>query len=488
VVNLTSAIETIRIAHENGLTPDEVVLQASPNAPAVTPRSPRSQYGTFSLAQNMKHQRLATRNSDAMKAIIEGRLKLPIRAETVQSEILRLVKEHDVLIILAATGSGKTTQVPQILLDEKIIAGEGPSASIICTQPRRIAATSIARKVMSERPGDAWRSVGYHVRGDYENPSRYGSITYCTAGILLNRLISDADFTLSQHSHIIVDEVHVRDLPIDVVLSLLRTAARKSKAMGKHTPKIILMSATIDPARWLEYFAKPDENGTSLAAASIDIEGVQAHIEEHFLQDILDEVTGTENLPESIKSMFLGQHAKSSQGYVKWELEHAAKQTAAVEYPDQIRALKLPSSEPSTNERALSPNHEAQRDGLAAATIAFLAHEKPLGDILAFFPSSRDMDQVEELLCTLFSDTEMDVRDPEKFRIFKLHSQRRKTNDLVFQPVPPGCRRIILTTNIAETSLTLPEVEYVVDTGMERILQYDTTLSTRMLTYLWIAK
>ena len=170
------------------------------------------------------------------------------------AKILDQVNHNTYSIIVGATGSGKTTQVPQILLEDAISHGQGASCNIICTQPRRIAATSVARRVAEERAEKLQNTVGYHVRFDAKLPKTGGSINYCTTGILLQQLQHSPDEVMDSTSHLIIDEVHERDILIDFLLIILKKVMAQRTASDKPTPKVVLMSATMDTDLFASYF------------------------------------------------------------------------------------------------------------------------------------------------------------------------------------------------------------------------------------------
>ena len=143
---------------------------------------------------------------------------------------------NQVVILAGATGCGKTTQIPQLILDKQI-QRRNFSCKLVCTQPRRIAATSVAKRVKQERCGDD--SIGYHVKLDVSSPRPNSSVLYCTTGILLQTLCSRPN--LETISHVILDEVHERDLDTDFMM-----AVSKLISSGKRKDlKVILMSATM---------------------------------------------------------------------------------------------------------------------------------------------------------------------------------------------------------------------------------------------------
>ncbi|EFJ42065.1 hypothetical protein VOLCADRAFT_35438, partial [Volvox carteri f. nagariensis] len=133
--------------------------------------------------------------------------------------LLRLLGQHDVVVVSGATGCGKSTQVPQYILEDAIAAGEGAKCNIVVTQPRRISALGLASRVASERGEAVGGVVGYSVRLEHRT-SAATRLTFVTTGILLRRLLSDPD--LQDATHIVLDEVHERSIEIDLLLLLLR--------------------------------------------------------------------------------------------------------------------------------------------------------------------------------------------------------------------------------------------------------------------------
>lgn len=476
------------LAQKQGLTFDEVVLKpfAPLTQPKTMPFNPLAQ--NDALAAEMKSAFENARQGLEMGEISRKRQQLPLMAKTIQRKLLSLITDCDVVVVLAKTGSGKSTQVPQIILDHGILSGQGPCTSVLCTQPRRIAATSVARRVAEERAEPLRLSIGYHIRNENCLPALRGNITYCTTGILLNRLIADQHTTLQAHSHIIVDEVHERDVQIDLVLSILRTAVRTRKAAGLTFPKIILMSASIDPTRFLDYFKEPKGEGTALRAESFEVEGSGANVETHYLPEILSEMSQASELYPTLQPLLQGKDKIiSSTRYIQNEMEFAGKHAgSAASIPATTLTHRLLSSSVPTND---SSSESGQYVGLTAAVIAHIAHSRPKGDILVFLPGIADIDAVCELLTDgRFASKGLDFKDGKRFKLFQLHSQRRDTNDNVFKEVPWGCCRIILATNIAETSITLPEVVYVVDAGKARNSLFDPSTLTRSLPFAWISK
>lgn len=185
---------------------------------------------------------------------MQKRSMLPV--SQIRESLLEALEMHDVVLVSGETGSGKTTQVPQIVLDGCIESFCGDKCSIVCTQPRRIAAISVAERVAEERgeagPGKRGCLVGYSVRFDSAT-SPATRLEFCTTGILLRRLSSDP--ALAKLSHIIVDEVHERTMQSDFLIAMLRDLVKKRRQAGLPL-KVILMSATMNTQMVSDYFNK----------------------------------------------------------------------------------------------------------------------------------------------------------------------------------------------------------------------------------------
>ncbi|KAL8840523.1 MAG: hypothetical protein Q9176_003849 [Flavoplaca citrina] len=410
-----------------------------------------------------------------------------------RAQVLDLVSNNQYSIIVGATGSGKTTQVPQILVEDAIEAGSGVNCNIICTQPRRIAATSVARRVAEERAQRLQDTVGYHVRFDTKLPNQGGSITYCTTGILLQQLQHQPDEVMDGVSHLVIDEVHERDILIDFLLIILKRAICDRAAAGKSTPKVVLMSATMDTELFAGYFqSKMSGTQATVACPSLSVPGRTFPVREKHLEEITNEI----------------QHAHGNMGVGLMQSDPATKDyfKAENEYRKQNPVVAKEASSSATqpddfvidwkNERKLNSEGEAtvssDRDdaiipfALVAATIAHISKTTKEGAILVFLPGLEEMVKVQDLLskCPLG----VDFSDNSQYKVHILHSSLPAAQTEVFKEVPQGCRKIILSTNIAETSVTIPDVQYVVDTGKLREKQYDQLRRITQLKCTWISK
>uniref|UniRef100_A0A672ZQ87 RNA helicase n=1 Tax=Sphaeramia orbicularis TaxID=375764 RepID=A0A672ZQ87_9TELE len=186
-----------------------------------------------------------------------------------QEEIVQLIRENRVVLVVGETGSGKTTQIPQFLLDD--CSRNGEPCRIFCTQPRRLAAIAVAERVAAERGECVGQTVGYHIRLE-NRVSPMTLLTFCTSGVFLRTLMA-GDVSLTTVTHVIVDEVHERDGLTDFLLTKMRDLLQKIPTL-----KLILSSAALDIDLFIQYFG---------SCPVIHIKGRQFEVQELFLEDIL---------------------------------------------------------------------------------------------------------------------------------------------------------------------------------------------------------
>ena len=342
-----------------------------------------------------------------------GDLPVSQRREDIQAAIT----EHQVVVIAGATGSGKTTQIPKMLLE----LGYGQGGKLIGhTQPRRIAARSVAQRIageMGEKLGEG--TVGYQVRFTRET-SRGTRLKLMTDGILLAEI--GRDRLLKRYDAIIIDEAHERSLNIDVILGYLRQILPQRPDL-----KIIITSATIDPERFAEHFAKVLPSGERRPAPIIEVSGRT--------------------------------------------------------YPVEIRYRPLVLEPEMEDDDELEDVHSIERDLTQAIIDAVdeLSAEGP-GDMLVFLPGEREIREISEALTTHLSrgTRGRGALPVEVLPLFgRLSAQDQQK---IFSPPKAGTyRRVILSTNVAETSLTVPGITYVIDSGLARISRYSQRTKVQRL-------
>ncbi|KAL4547972.1 hypothetical protein Ndes2526B_g07186 [Nannochloris sp. 'desiccata'] len=250
-------------------------------------QNPRVAAIEIATSERMLKDLKAWRSSSEGAEWQNSRGNLP--ASALREQLREMLQIQDVLVVSGETGSGKTTQVPQFILENETEAGHGGKCSVVCTQPRRIAAISVAERVASERgepaPGERGSAVGYAVRLDSATTSDT-RLLFCTTGILLRRLASDP--ALSTVTHVVVDEVHERTLQGDFLIALLKDLLTHRRAAG-FPLKVILMSATLDSGLLTEYFG---------GCPVLHAPGRTFPVEQFFLEDAM-EVTGYVLAPDA---------------------------------------------------------------------------------------------------------------------------------------------------------------------------------------------
>lgn len=403
--------------------------------------------------------------------------------------VLDLIKNNTYSIIVAETGSGKSTQVPQIILHDAIEESSGGYCNVLCVQPRRIAARMLAQRVAHERLETIGNTVGYMIRFGIKRPDKGGSITYCTTGLALNLLQDDPDL-LNSFSHILLDEVHVRDIDIDFVMLLLKNHINKCRATGAPVPKIVVMSATVDVDLFASYFRNTGPDGELLPAPHISIPGRQFHVKSHYLDEILDDLTTTLQdevlkwcLREPSTTRFLQSHHRNF--ITDEQANEPHKELDMPVSPEETRSV-IPLSRPTGVKRV--DDAPLVPVGLVAAVTHHLLSTTDTGSILVFLPGLSQIIAAESHIIQAAEMLGVELSDENKFKVLKLHSSLPEELAKLDLDVPEGCRRILLATDIAEASLTIPDVKYVIDSGKVNQLMYDPRTRSHQMTCSWASQ
>ncbi|KAE9976780.1 hypothetical protein BLS_001848 [Venturia inaequalis] len=381
--------------------------------------------------------------SDKSKELLKTRKELPIWNH---KDRIRQALRHDknVMLLVGETGSGKSTQVPQFLLNEPWCRG-----TIAITQPRRVAAVSLARRVAEEMgtplgSASPASKVGYSVRFDTSvSPST--KIKFLTEGMLLQEMLRDP--SLRQYSAVVVDEVHERSVNVDLILGFLRNLINGDQKGRKGKPlKVVVMSATADVESLFNFF-NPDPATTS------SVKEIEAG----------DEKVGDSSDDEDSDKSLTNLTAE-----LPAELERLAKASKSIsichiegrQYPVQTTYLPIPVQD--FVEEALK-------------TIFRIHQREPLpGDILVFLTGQDTVEGLERLVNEYAAS--MDTKFPKILTLPLFAAMPQAAQQKIFQPAPPKTRKVILSTNIAETSVTVPGVRYVIDSGKVKIKQFRNRL------------
>ena len=341
-----------------------------------------------------------------------------------REDIMNAIRDNQVVIIAGETGSGKTTQIPKMCLE----LGLGEKGLIGHTQPRRLAARSVAERIAEELGQKIGETVGYQVRFTSE-VGEHSAIKLMTDGILLAEIQNDK--LLRRYSTLIIDEAHERSLNIDFILGYLKRILPQRPDL-----KVIITSATIDPERFARHFSPSYVPGKGIVDENLSDE--EREIAEAILPD---------DAPPIIE-------------------------VSGRTYPVEIRYRPLEGDELYLDDEEVAEDRDPT-DAILDA-IKELSKEAP-GDILIFFSGEREIrDAKDAIEAMVLKSPRLNYEVLPLYARLSLAEQHR-----VFSP---GSRpRIVLATNVAETSLTVPGIKYVIDTGTARISRYSARTKVQRL-------
>ncbi|XP_051785828.1 3'-5' RNA helicase YTHDC2 [Erpetoichthys calabaricus] len=532
-----------------------------------------------------------------------------------QEEIVKVVKENRVVLIVGETGSGKTTQIPQFLLDDSF--KNGIPCRIFCTQPRRLAAIAVAERVAAERGEKIGQTVGYQIRLE-SRVSPKTLLTFCTSGVLLRTLMA-GDASFSTVTHVIVDEVHERDGLTDFLLTKMRDLLQKH-----HSLKLILSSAALDVSLFKRYFVscpviyiqgklyevkelfledilrstgyankemikyKKDKQKEEKQHASLNewckfrdrspkVEQRKEKVasrpleEKDFLDDGLDSVfchlsekdvntlepwllnemdacisdiflnqdaeafvklfnlilsenvsvdyrhretsatplmvaagRGFISQVEQLLSMGANVHLKASNGWtaLDWarhfnqaeivDLLESSLSSLEAENLDESILVQSNSGDLNAEDRELLKMYHHSFDDekvdldLIMHLLYNICQNSDDGAVLIFLPG---YDEIVGLRDRILYDDKRFSDHIHRYQVFTLHSNMQTSDQKrVLRVSPPGIRKIILSTNIAETSITVNDVVFVIDAGKVKEKSFDALNHVTMLKMVWISK
>ncbi|KKY14714.1 putative atp dependent rna helicase [Phaeomoniella chlamydospora] len=412
-----------------------------------TPLQPRS-----SIIQNIWTNKLS---SPAYEKMLRSREQLPVYKQ--KSELLQVFNSHQLMILCGETGSGKSTQTPALILEHELSSGK--DCKILCTQPRRISAMSLAARVseeLGENKGDLGTTrslVGYAIRLE-SKVSASTRLTYATTGVAMRLLERQDD--LADVNVLVVDEVHERNIDSDFLLIVLKRLLSRRPDL-----KVVLMSATIDADRFSSYL-----NGCPI----LTVPGRTFPVQTLFLEDAI-ESTNTVNFEQTM-------------GMADYEDNYNDDDVDLSDAHSRLQNLQ------GYSERTISilrRINEYKIDfGFITKVLISISTRPDLVQyskaILIFMPGIGEMRRLHQVITSYPAF--------QHGWIFHILHSTVSTEDqqAAFRLPPQGMRKIVIATNIAETGITIPDITAVIDTGKEKIMRFDERRQVSRLTESFISK
>ncbi|KAM0754168.1 P-loop containing nucleoside triphosphate hydrolase protein [Meredithblackwellia eburnea MCA 4105] len=349
-------------------------------------------------------------------AVSQRRDRLPITKE--RNSLLYLLEEHPVVILQSPTGTGKSTQLPQFLL-EAGWATDGRCIGI--TQPRRVAAISVAQRVAEEVGCIIGEDVGYNIR--FESMSTPDTkILYLTDGMLFREILVDP--LLSRYSVIMVDEAHERSIYTDLLLGVLKKIRRVRPSL-----RIIISSATIDAASFVDFFNSQPPSSSTLSSG---LKPSDDHLP-----------------PPAKKSRWDSKDKAPKDDAIMFRLEGKA-------FPVEIAYLEEPT---------------ADLVQTVVETVYSIHLQHPPGDVLVFLTGREEIDRCLQSLADNMARLPMGA--PELLPLALHSGLSTELQMAVFDPAPSQTRKVIVSTNVAEASVTIEGIKYVVDSGLVKLRSFN---------------
>lgn len=404
--------------------------------------------------------------------IQEARLKLPVVAE--EQRIMEAIHDNDIVVLCGSTGSGKTTQVPQFLFEAGYGSRDGPTPGLIgVTQPRRVAAVSMSKRVAQEL-GDHSEKVAYQIRFEGTVDPKT-AVKFMTDGVLLREVAQD--IALRKYSAIIVDEAHERSVNTDILVGMLSRVVKLRAELSQEDPtikplKLVIMSATLrieDMTQNPTLFKTPPP--------VLEVEGRQYPVTVHFSRR-----TQHDYVEEAFKKISRG-HRKLPPGGI---LVFMTGQNEITELGKKLKKA-FTGMDSATGPKVRLPANVAS---IEAEDIDFgVEDDRDVHDYDDGLASGDEEEEDDEAEFEIPEEEGETGTGPKRMHVLPLYSLLpTKEQMLVFEPPPDGSRLVILATNVAETSLTIPGIRYVFDCGRSKERKYDHLTGVQSFEVGWISK
>ncbi|KAL8887744.1 MAG: hypothetical protein Q9215_004718 [Flavoplaca cf. flavocitrina] len=393
----------------------------------------------------------------SFRNMVRQRKSLPIWG--FKEEIIRTVLDHQTVIVCGETGCGKSTQVPSFILEHELSLGK--TCKVYCTEPRRISAISLARRVseeLGERKSDVGTSrslVGYAIRLE-SKVVRENRLVYATTGIVMRMLEASDD--LQEITHLVLDEVHERSIESDFLLIVLRKLLVRRPQL-----KVILMSATVDAAKFSSYFS---------GAPVLTVPGRTFPVQTRYLEDAIEETN-------FFNRDFL-------RGVPSIDDDEDEAQDSSSDKEKKTGLIGLENYSAKTRSTLAQLDEYRINYDLIVSLLESIATKPTFVNfskaVLVFLPGIAEIRRLHDMLSghTYFSNG---------WSIHPLHSTiAMDEQERAFAIPPRGHRKIVLATNIAETGVTIPDVTCVIDTGKHKEMRFDERRQLSRLLEVFISR
>ncbi|KDQ19932.1 hypothetical protein BOTBODRAFT_125441 [Botryobasidium botryosum FD-172 SS1] len=447
-------------------------------SPSIDLKAAQNSVGGGDAASEQVQAEFAARQHRPLyREMLEQRNRLPIAAY--RGQITAALETSQVMVLSGETGCGKSTQVPSMILEDQL--AQGKHCKIYCTEPRRISAISLAQRVSKELgdpPGSVGTNhsiVGYSIRLE-SNISRNTKLAFVTNGIALRMLESGSGANgkgtaFDEVTHVIVDEVHERSIESDFLLLIL-----KSLLAERPDLRVVLMSATVDAEKISAFFGD---------CPIIQVPGRTFPVDIRYLEDAVEFTQWT------IKEN--SQYARRRNDKFRrldWNEDTVPNEdddelTAGIDAPTKLEKRYSPSTIQTVDmfDERLIP-YELITRILEKMCFEDKAYASYSAAVLIFLPGLNEIRRLHEIL-----SGHDRFGDENEFRVYPLHSTiSSEGQSAVFDIPPPGVRKIVIATNIAETGITIPDITAVIDSGKHREMRFDEKRQVSRLLETFIAK
>ncbi|KAI9772909.1 MAG: putative ATP-dependent RNA helicase DHR1 [Geoglossum simile] len=448
-------------------------IDFQPRAPECDPLPPELETNTVTDATRKAFSVQVERCTD----IQASRLTLPIVTE--EQKIMEAIHNYPVVVVWGATGSGKTTQVPQFLYEAGYGSPGSPTPGLIgVTQPRRVAAVSMAKRVGDELGRDS-KKVSYQIRFE-GTVSDDTAIKFMTDGVLLREVA--ADIALRKYSAIIIDEAHERSINTDILIGLMSRVVKLRQELAAEDPnikplKLIIMSATLRVSDFTD-----NKILFSVPPPIIKAEGRQHSVTIHFARRT------NHNYVDELYHKISRGHRKLPPGGM---LVFLTGQNEITELSKRLKQA-FTSKRPAEGSKAPSVRIPGREVPIEVEDVEFGNSEKAEADTL---DSGSETESETEIvgLDSYRGDDDFELGEPmsptSPMHVLPLYSLLPTSEQLkVFEAPPEGSRLVVLATNVAETSLTIPGIRYVFDCGRSKERKYDKATGVQSFEVSWISK